>query len=453
MHADHDTAAPTRDLIGYGRPGLPVTWPGNARLAICLVINYEEGSEYSFADGDGRNEIPQEFDYPPLPIRDLGNESIFEYGSRAGIWRLQRLLDSLQLPATFQGCAQAFERNPDVGAWIKEAGHDVCCHGYRWENVSLLDRETEAARMKLALESIEATCGHRPRGWYSRQPASVNTRELLVEDGGFLYDSDSFADDLPFFVPVLGKPHLVIPYSFTLNDGRFLPGQSYSGPEVFLDHCRRAFDFLWEEGAEQPKMMTIGLHPRIIGQPARAHALREFLLYALSHDGVWFTRRTDIAEWWLSGRHLGGPDATEEWPQRIATALLGTTASSRTTVRLLDQGGQLRLASEVCAPGVGSMQTGPQIDPTVFPTYRYLEETGQLLIQDDCSTAGIAPPPDLLKVHRVHAQMLAPLTVDGAFRGTISVHQQDAPRHWKTHDIAALTNARAQAEAALRQCL
>lgn len=288
-----------RDFIGYGRSGITVRWPGNARVAICLVINYEEGAEFSYASGDGKNEIPQEFDYPTLPIRDLGNESIFEYGSRAGIWRLQRMLDDLKLPATFQGCAQAFELNPEVGDWIKEAGHDVCCHGYRWENVSILDRETERQRLHMAIESITETCGERPRGWYSRQPASVNTRELLVEEGGFLYDSDSFADDLPFMVPVLGKEHLVIPYSFTLNDGRFLPGQSYTGPDVFLDHCKRAFDYLWEEGETQPKLMTIGLHPRIIGQPARAHALREFLRYAMDREEVWFTRRTDIAKWWL----------------------------------------------------------------------------------------------------------------------------------------------------------
>lgn len=316
MNGNHASpAAAPRDLTGYGREGLAVSWPNNARVAICLVVNYEEGSEYSFASGDGRNEPPQEFDYPPLPVRDLGNESIFEYGSRAGIWRLQRLFDSLGLQVTFQGCAEAFELNPEVGAWIQEAGHDVCCHGYRWENVSTLDRETERRRLGMAIESITSTCGERPNGWYSRQPASVNTRELLVEEGGFLYDSDSFADDLPFYVPVLGRSHLVIPYSFTLNDGRFLPGQSYTGPDVFLDHCRRAFDYLWEEGATHPKMMSIGLHPRLIGQPARMHALREFLHYALEREGVWFARRTDIAEWWLNTN----PSSTATQPLLAAT--------------------------------------------------------------------------------------------------------------------------------------
>lgn len=288
-----------RDLIGYGRQGLNVRWPHGARIAISLVLNYEEGSEYSYANGDGRNEIPQEFDYPMPPIRDLGNESIFDYGSRTGIWRLQRLFDRLKLPVTFFGCAVAFEMNPEVGAYIKEAGHEVCCHGWRWENVSLLDRETERQHLLWAVDSIQRTCGDRPRGWYSRCPASLNTRELLIEEGGFVYDCDSFADDLPFFTRVQEKRHLVIPYSFVTNDSRFLPGQSYSGPDVFLDHCRRTFDYLWEEGETQPKMMSLGLHPRIVGQPSRASALREFLEYCLDRGDVWFARRIDIANWWL----------------------------------------------------------------------------------------------------------------------------------------------------------
>lgn len=288
-----------RDMVGYGRKGLTVQWPNHARVAVCIVINYEEGSERSYPAGDGRNEEPQEFGYPLLPIRDFGNESIFEYGSRAGIWRLQRLLDDLHLPATIQGCAQAFELNPEVGSWIKESHNDVCCHGYRWENVSILDRDTERDHLNQAISSIEHTCGERPRGWYSRQPPSVNTRELLVEDGGFLYDSDSFADDLPFFVPVNDHNHLVIPYSFTLNDGRFMPGQNYSSPWSFLDYCRRHFDYLWEEGKTQPKLMTLGVHARFMGQPSRAHVLREFLQYAQGKGEVWFTKRTDIAQWWL----------------------------------------------------------------------------------------------------------------------------------------------------------
>lgn len=299
MTEDRGPDGRDRDLVGYGPAGLNVTWPGGARVALCLVINYEEGAERSYAAGDEVNEPPQEFDYPPLAVRDFATESLFEYGSRAGIWRLQRLLDELALPATVQGCARAFELNPEVGSWIKNAGHDVCCHGYRWENVSTLDRQAEWEHMLLAIESIERTCGERPRGWYSRQPPSANTRELLVREGGFLYDSDSFADDLPYFVPVSGREHLVIPYSFTLNDGLFMPGQSYSSPTSFLDYCKRHFDYLWAEGETQPKLMSVGLHPRFIGQPSRTHAFREFLEYVQSKGQIWFARRIDIAEWWI----------------------------------------------------------------------------------------------------------------------------------------------------------
>jgi peptidoglycan/xylan/chitin deacetylase (PgdA/CDA1 family) len=294
-----EAPSPDRELIGYGRSGIAVEWPDRARVAINLVVNYEEGSERSFWAGDGRNEAPNELGYELPPIRDLANESIFEYGSRAGIWRLQRLFDELRLQVTFFGCAIAFELNPEVGAYIAEAGHDVCCHGLRWEDVSRLDRETEKEHLLRAIDSIQKTCGERPRGWYAKAPPSLSTRELLVEEGGFLYDSDSFADDLPYFVQVLGRRHLVIPYSFVTNDSRYLPGQGFATPSDFLDNCRRAFNLLWREGETRPKMMSVGLHPRWMGQPARASALREFLEHALAHEGVWFARRIDIAHWWL----------------------------------------------------------------------------------------------------------------------------------------------------------
>lgn len=315
------SASPTgRDLAGYGRDGTRVEWPGGARVAVCVIVNYEEGSERSYASGDGANEPPQEFGYPELGIRDFGNETLFEYGSRAGIWRLARLFDSLSIPVTLQACAQAIELNPDVGAWVLERGHEVCCHGYRWENVSVLDRETEWEHLQRAVQSIEATCGARPVGWYSRQPPSVNTRVLLVRDGGFLYDSDSFADDLPYYVQVSGRDHLVIPYSFTLNDGRFMPAQSYSDPTSFVDYCTRHFDYLWEEGARSPKMMSIGVHARFTGQPSRAHALREFLQYAQDKSGAWFTTRVELAHWWID-HGFGRPAPTPEEarpPQHLA---------------------------------------------------------------------------------------------------------------------------------------
>jgi peptidoglycan/xylan/chitin deacetylase (PgdA/CDA1 family) len=300
-----------RDLVGYGRKGPQVVWPGQARIAINLVVNYEEGSEYGACPGDTRFEPPPELGYPTGSGVDLATESIFDYGARAGIWRLQRILDEYKLPATFFGCARAFELQPEVGAYIREAGHDVCAHGWRWEMVRDLPRTVEREHIALAVESITRTCGERPRGWYCRAPRSRNTRELLAEEGGFLYDSDSFADDVPYGMEVRGKPWLVIPYSFVTNDSKFAPGQSFSSSSSFLDECKRAFDELWREGATAPRMMSIGLHGRIIGQPARASALREFLEYALSHDKVWFARRLDIARWWLDQGQVSAAPSLE----------------------------------------------------------------------------------------------------------------------------------------------
>lgn len=291
---------PDREFVGYGRSGIRIRWPDDARIAVNLCINYEEGSERSFWAGDGQNEPPNELGYATPPIRDLANESIFEYGSRAGIWRLQRMFERFGIPVTFFGCARAFELNHEVGAYIAEAGHDVCCHGLRWEDVSRLDYETERAHLLEAIESITTTCGARPTGWYAKAPPSLHTRELLVEEGGFLYDSDSFADDLPYFVEVKARRHLVIPYTFVTNDSRYLPGQAFATPTDFLDNCRRAFDVLWAEGQTHPKLLTVGLHPRWIGQPARASALQEFLEHALGHEHVWFARREDVARWWIA---------------------------------------------------------------------------------------------------------------------------------------------------------
>ncbi len=294
-----DVPGPKRDFVGYGRHAPRVRWPNGARVAINIVINYEEGSENSHGAGDARNDGLTEVIYSMDPAyRDLAAESVFEYGSRAGIWRLERLLTEYKMPATFYACAVALEQNPEVGAWIKEAGHEPCCHGYRWEEVWKLTDAEEAEHIQRAIESIEHTCGERPRGWYCRYGASVRTRDLLVKEGGFVYDSDIYNDDLPYYVPVQGKQHLVVPYSFTYNDGKFglLPG--YGGPEDFVDNLKRGFDELWREGDTHPKMMSIGLHPRLIGQASRIHALREFFDYALGKGSVWFTRRLDIANWW-----------------------------------------------------------------------------------------------------------------------------------------------------------
>ncbi len=291
----------TRDFVGYGRYAPRVGWPGGARVAVNLVLNYEEGAEYSLPSGDNRQEGFTEYDSAPTDpgIRDLAAESVYEYGSRAGVWRLARIFEQQQVPVTVSACAVALERNPEVAAWIRESGHDTMAHGWRWSEVWTMTRDEERAEIAKAVEGIERLTGTRPVGWNSRYGPSVHTRELLVEEGGFIYDSDAYNDDLPYFTSVGGRRHLVIPYTKTYNDTRFVLAQGFGTPDHFLATCRRALDLLWEEGEEAPKMMSIGLHARIMGQAARASALRDFIAYALARPGVAFMRRSDIAAWWL----------------------------------------------------------------------------------------------------------------------------------------------------------
>lgn len=271
-------------------------FPDSAHVAVNFVINYEEGSEYSHSCGDGENDSLTEVQYPfPPDVRDLATESMYEYGSRVGIWRLLRLFEEFKVTGTMFACAEAFERNPDVASEAKRLGHDLVSHGYRWEEHWRLSREEEAERIRMAVASFEKTWGSRPTGWYCRYGPSVNTRELLVEEGGFLYDSDAYNDDLPYFVNVGEKRHLVVPYSLTYNDiqGTRTPGD-------FLDYLKRGLDELWIEGSRgRPKMMSIGLHPRLVGQAGRSNVLREFIEYAQNKGSVWFARRDDIAKNWM----------------------------------------------------------------------------------------------------------------------------------------------------------
>lgn len=297
--ADNPVPGPARDFVGHGRNPPVVAWPDGARVAVNFVINYEEGSEVQLS-ADGRNEtilgemsLGLESEY-----RDLALESVYEYGSRAGIWRLQRLFDSRAIPVTFFAAAVAIERNPEVAAWLRDSAHEICSHGWRWEEVWKLSRDEERAHIDACIASFESTCGRRPVGWYCRYGPSVHTRELLVEEGGFEYDSDAYNDDLPYFVEVLGQSHLIVPYTFTYNDARFVTPQGYGSPGDFLDNCKRGLDYLWDEGATHPRMMSIGLHPRLIGQASRASALAEFVDYARAKGSVWFTTRLDIAQWW-----------------------------------------------------------------------------------------------------------------------------------------------------------
>ena len=290
-----------RDLIGYANNPPDPQWPNNARLAVNFVINYEEGSEYSIPDGDGFSEASlTESPSSTIPhgTRDLAAETLFEYGARVGFWRLLRLFQERGFPATLFACALALERNPRVVEAVKTSNLDICCHGWRWIEHYKLTENEEREHIRLAIESLTNMFGERPLGWYCRTGPSVNTRRLLVEEGGFLYDSDAYNDELPYWQTVNGKPHLVIPYSLTTNDSKFGRGWFSTG-EDFFQFTKDAFDMLYEEGAYAPKMMSIGLHQRLIGHPARAMGLKRLLDYIGGFEDIWVCNRLDIAKHWI----------------------------------------------------------------------------------------------------------------------------------------------------------
>jgi allantoinase len=288
-----------RDLIGYGASPPNPRWPGGARLAVNFVMNYEEGSEPSVQDGEGHSEAAlTESPGQGVKGRDLAAESMFEYGSRVGFWRLMRLFQERSLPMTVFGCAAALERHKLAADAIRASGFDVCCHGWRWIKHWELSEAEEREHVAKAVKSLAATVGERPAGWYCRYGPSVNTRRLLVEEGGFLYDSDYYGDELPFWKTVDGRPHLIVPYSLTNNDTKYASGAVGVSDQWFA-FVRDAFDMLYKEGARTPKMMSVGLHMRIIGHPARAAGLERLLDYIMKHNGVWVTRRLDIARHWM----------------------------------------------------------------------------------------------------------------------------------------------------------
>jgi allantoinase len=293
-----------RDLIGYGRNPPSPDWPDSARLAINFVLNIEEGSEYSIGNGDGFSEATLTEvgeSWVPRGERDLAAESMFEYGSRVGVWRILRLFQERDLPLTVFGCALALERQPELAAAIREAGYDVCCHGWRWVEHYRLPEAEEREHIARAVTSLQKTVGERPLGWYCRYGPSVNTRRLLVEEGGFLYDSDAYNDDRPYYLDARGKAHLVVPYSLTNNDMKYAGG-GLSAPTDYTSMHIDAFGFLYAEGRKYPAMMSVGLHARLIGHPARAAGLARFLDHVARHRHVWICRRIDIAQHWLS-RH------------------------------------------------------------------------------------------------------------------------------------------------------
>ena len=299
--------SPERDLIGYGPNPPDPAWPNGARLALNFVLNYEEGSEYSIPDNDARSDsaLTEVGGYDPgVKGRDLAAESMYEYGSRVGFWRVLRAFQERNLPLTVFGCALALERHPPAAAAIKQANYDVCCHGWRWENHYDLDIEEEREHIHRAVRSLEKTVGERPYGWYCRYGPSVNTRRLIVEEGNFLYDSDAYNDDLPYWVRVNERPHLVVPYTLSNNDAKFALG-SFSTAREFGDYLQDCFDVMYREGETHPRMMSVGLHLRVIGHPARIPGLERFLDYVMKHDDVWITRRIDIARHWIATQPYG----------------------------------------------------------------------------------------------------------------------------------------------------
>lgn len=300
-----------RDLVGYGNNPPDPKWPDGARIALNFVINVEEGSEPSMQDGEGYTEtqLTEAFGRPALDGRDLAGESMFEYGSRVGFWRLLRLFQERNLPLTMFACAVALERTPDIAAAIRESGADICSHGWRWIKHFELTEDEEREHIRKAVTSLEASTGQRPLGWYCRYGPSVNTRRLLKEHGGFLYDSDYYGDELPFWKTVDGQPHLIVPYSLTNNDGKMV-GWLGTADDLF-SFFRDSFDMLYEEGATHPKMMSVGLHNRLIGHPARAMALKKFLDYVMDKPDVWITRRIDIAQHWVKTHPYPGKGLNE----------------------------------------------------------------------------------------------------------------------------------------------
>lgn len=293
-----------RDLKGYGAQPPFANWPDRARIAVQFVLNYEEGGENSVLHGDAGSEqfLSEMFNPAAYPDRHLSMEGIYEYGSRVGVWRILREFERRGLPLTVFGVGMALQRCPEVTQALVELGHEIACHGWRWIHYQTIDEVTEREHMRLSMQAIESLIGQRPLGWYTGRD-SPNTRRLVVDYGGFEYDSDYYGDDLPFWMQVRKTdgslaPHLVVPYTLDCNDMRFALPQGYSHGDEFFAYLRDAFDVHYAEGADRPSMMSIGLHCRLIGRPGRMRALQRFLDHIEAHERVWVTRRIDIAKHW-----------------------------------------------------------------------------------------------------------------------------------------------------------
>ena len=297
MHLNQDSYP--RDLIGYGRTPPHAQWPGGARIAVQIVLNYEEGAEANVLDGDPASEVFLSDIANAAPVqgaRHMSMEQIYEYGSRAGVWRLLRLFERYDVPVTMFGVALAMRRNPAVAEAFLEAGHEIASHGWRWINYQWVPEAEERADLERAIEVHRRLTGERPLGWYTGR-TGPNTRRIVAEEGGFLYDADDYSDDLPFWTRMAGHSHLIVPYSLETNDMRFASANMHTGDQFFA-YLRDTFDTLYAEGEEAPKMMSVGLHCRLAGRPGKMAGLERFLRHAAGHRDVWFCRRIEIARHW-----------------------------------------------------------------------------------------------------------------------------------------------------------
>ena len=290
----------SRDLVGYGSKGKKISWPNNAKLALQIVLNYEEGGENSVLNGDKYSEtfLSEIIGAKAIKGRHISMESIYEYGSRSGFWRLDRLFREKRIPVTIFGVGLALKQNPDVCNAIKNGDYEIAAHGYRWIDYQNVKKIIEKKHMQQAIKTIKDIFGSRPLGWYTGR-CSPNTRDLVFDEGGFLYDSDSYSDDLPYWEYRNKKKQLIIPYTLDNNDMRFATYQGFNTGDHFYNYLKDSFDALYEEGKTNPKMMSVGLHCRLIGRPGRIQALKKFLDYVLKFEDIWICKRIDIAKHWI----------------------------------------------------------------------------------------------------------------------------------------------------------
>jgi len=289
-----------RDMVGYGSKDKKIRWPNNARIAVQIVLNYEEGAENCVLNGDKNSEVflSEIIGAQPVKGRHINMESLYEYGSRRGFWRLHKIFKEKKIPITIFGVGMALAKNPQICKVLKSSNYEVASHGWRWIDYQNIKKSEEKKHMKMAINIHTKIFGERPLGWYTGR-CSPNTRDLVFEDGGLLYDSDSYSDDLPYWETRNNKKQLIIPYTLDNNDMRFATNQGFNTGDHFYSYLKDSFDALYEEGKTHPKMMSVGLHCRIIGKPGRIQALKKFLDYIKKHKNVWICKRVDIAKHWI----------------------------------------------------------------------------------------------------------------------------------------------------------